>query len=336
LNLAVNLLITKLKREKVTMATSNIIIFGPTGNVASAAARSAQQHGAKVFLAMRDPEKPIPGLSLEQEQENGFKRVQADLTNPETVLAAVNETGAKRAFIYLVFGTSDNMRSSIKALKSAGIEFVVFLSSSGIQGDIRRVQSTEFITWAHAQVEINLDEIFRADGFVAVRPGYFASNSMWWKTMISDGEVKIVYPDAKFDWISPGDIGRVCGTLLADGLHAVAGADKLNSIYLSGPELMSQRDAVETIGREIGKNIKVTKLDEQDGLEWFVKDIGMPQAMAKQMINVLRMRTGGDGNDEIHETDTYKEAVGNVWKYARRQPTRFKEWVDENKQEFSA
>ena len=55
------------------MAT--VIVFGPTGNIASVAARTAQQHGAKVWLAMRDPSKAIPGLTAEAEQAGNYSRV---------------------------------------------------------------------------------------------------------------------------------------------------------------------------------------------------------------------------------------------------------------------
>ena len=40
----------------------NVIIFGPTGAVGTAAAREAGKRGAKVWLAMRDTNKKIPGL----------------------------------------------------------------------------------------------------------------------------------------------------------------------------------------------------------------------------------------------------------------------------------
>jgi hypothetical protein len=38
---------------------------------------------------------------------------------------------------------------------------------------------------------------------------------MWWRGMIREGEAKLVYPKAKFDRISPGDIGQVYAALLA-------------------------------------------------------------------------------------------------------------------------
>ena len=37
-----------------------VIVFGPTGNIGSVAAVTAQEKGAKVYLAMRDPKKTIP------------------------------------------------------------------------------------------------------------------------------------------------------------------------------------------------------------------------------------------------------------------------------------
>lgn len=233
------------------MSTKQVIIFGPTGNVGSVVALDAHEQGAKVFLAMRDPKKPIPCLSLDEEQKGGFERVQADLTKPETITAAVKKTGATRAFIYRVSG---NMKSSIVALKSAGIEYVVFLSSDAISGDIRKVPSSNPIPWSHAQVEVQLDDIFGRDGYAAVRPGMFATNCLWWKSMVRQGEVKIAYPSAAFHYITPEDMGRVSGTLLVRGLQAVHEPEK-NVVRICGPELLSFRDAIEMIGKVIGKSI---------------------------------------------------------------------------------
>ena len=313
---------------------SKTIIFGPTGHVGSATARAAQQHGAKVFLAMRNPEKRIPHLSVEQEQAAGFERIQADLTKPDTIRAAVTKTGAKHAFIYTVFSTADNMRSSIEALKSAGIEFVVLLSSIAIQSesidDLKSIPPSNFVAYAHAQVEINLAEIFGHGGFVAVRPGYFASNSMQWKTMIEAGEVKILYPDAKFDWISPEDIGRVCGVLAAGGSEV---AREQNAISLYGPELISLRDAVAIMGSVFGKDIKVTELNEQDGLE-AMKVSGIPEPVAKHLVKVLRTKMGLEESDELSVDQANEEAGDNILKYSGNMPTRFEQWTAENKHEF--
>ena len=312
------------------MSGNTAIVFGPTGRVGSACAHAARERGATVILAMRNPQKAVPGQHQGTTEGVAFEKiVQADLTQPDTVRAALAGTGATRAFIYMVFGTPDNMRSTLTALKSAGIEFVVFLSSDSIKGDVRSVPPSEPIAWTHAQVEINLAQIFGSEGFVAVRPTYFASNAFFWKsTIINDGEVRTAYPDAEFDWISPADIGRVCGSLLAGtagGTHEI--------VRVSGPGILSQRDAASAIGTVLGKNIKVVQLDEEQGVAAWVKNNGMPELIAKHLVDVLRLRSLGEGSDRF-SGPLYEEAVSNIRKYSGREPTNFPAWVEENKHEF--
>ncbi|KAJ6127808.1 hypothetical protein N7471_009025 [Penicillium samsonianum] len=315
------------------MPLPTTIIFGPTGHVGSAAARTAQQLGAKVVLAMRDPQKPIKGLSYDQEKEGGFERVQADLTKPETIGHAVRTTGAKHAFIYLAFGTTDHMRSTIEALKAGGIEFVVFLSSISVEGDIREIPPADFISYAHAQIEVNLDEVFGTDGYIAIRPAYFNTNAGGWAGMIREGEVKIAYPDAKLDWISPEDIGKAAGTLLVQGIQATKGAEQRNSIPLCGPKLVSQRDAVGIFGRAVGKDVKVTELDEKDGVKNMLEN-GVPEFVAGPLMTMLRAWYRDEEGLGPFEGEAYEKAAANLRKYAGT-VTSLEEWAEANKGIFS-
>ena len=309
------------------MASRKVIVFGPTGAVGSAAARTAEDLGAKVVLAMRDTEKSIPSLDAEKEKQGSFKRIYADLTQPDTVREAVNTTKAKYAFIYCAHGTTDNMKSTIEALKSAGIELVVFLSSCSVQGDLKAIQPSEVIPYIHAQVEINLGEIFGADGFVAARSGSFASNTLQYKMGLEKGEVKIFAPDAKVDCIVPEDIGRVCGTILAKGPQ-----DEQRAIYLYGPELLSQTDVVRILARTLSKNPKIESADEQDAYKLFVEELGMPVPVAKYMIR----QTGktATGHSQVLGYPVSEEQLSNVQKYSGRKATTFEEWVEQNKQIF--
>lgn len=309
------------------MTSPRVIVFGPTGNIGSVAARTAQEHGAKVFLAMRDLQKSIPGLNHEQEKEGGFERIQADLTKPDTVAAAVSKAGAKHAFIYLAYGTPDHMKSTLEALKSAGIEFVVFLSSYTIKCDPGKIPPSEIIPYVHAQVEISLEEVFQSKNYVAVRPGSFATNTLLWKAGISTGEVKLFCPEAKFDYISPMDMGRVSGTILTKGQQ-----DGQHIVYILGPEVVSQRDAITFIGRALGKDIKVTPINEQEGVELY-KDGGMPEPVAKYIIG--RLDELSKGEDASSDRRWYEAAVGNIQKYSGKPATRFQEWVEGNKQLFN-
>jgi uncharacterized protein YbjT (DUF2867 family) len=266
------------------MTISKTIVIGPTGDVGSATSHTAHELGAEVVLAMRNPPTPIRGLHS-SELPAGFEKGQADLTDPSSIHKAVTTTGAIHAFIYLVFGSPDNMRSTIEAFKSGGIEFVVFLSSAWITGStankIKSIPPSDFISYAHAQVELNLLEIFGPHGYVAFRPAYFTPNAIRWKKMIASGEVGISYPEAKFDWISPGDIGRVCGTLLVRGAPV---ADEKNVIRLYGLEATSQKEAVGVIRKIFGKKLAVKEFDENEGVEQFMTSTGFPSQLLGTML----------------------------------------------------
>ncbi len=314
------------------MAAQKVIVFGPTGQTGSSAALTAAKLGAKVFLAMRDVEKALAGLDKEKEKELGFERVHADLTKADTVKDAVTKTGAQRAFIYLAHATKDHMRSVIEAMKSAGIELVVFLSSlSVINGDLaqrKAIPSTEFIAFAHAQVEVALEEVFGPQGYVALRGGAFASNARWYKKDFQAGEVKLFMPEARIDNIVPADIGRVAGTILAKGPQ-----DDKNAIYIYGPELMTFKDAMQMVAKAIGKEPKWTIIDGAEQQKLFELS-GMPPPVAEYMVRVRQRAV--PGAMQVFGVDIAEEDLKNVQKYSGLPPTTFAEYLEQNKHEFEA
>lgn len=304
---------------------TSVIVFGPTGNIASIAAQSAQENGAKVWLAMRDPKKTIPGLGPEQEKAGGFERVQADLTKPETVAAAVKTSGAKHAFIYLAHGSPDHMKATVEALKSSGIEFVVFLSSFTIgHNEPRDIQPSEVIPYIHAKVEITLDEVYGPENYVAVRPGAFATNLLRSKSGIVSGDVEVFGPNFKMDLITPVDMGRVSGTILAQGLPK----DGQRKVFLYGPQVMPQKDAFQIIGEVLGKQITVSGISTEQALKGFA-DHGIPKPLALYMVNRLADDSLTDDTEGSWRA-YYTEGVENVKKYTGKSGTGFREWVTAN------
>ena len=81
------------------------------------------------------------------------------------------------------------MRATLQAAKEAGIKFIVFLSSFTIKGGLRQVNPGARIPYMHAQVELNLEEIYGHQNYVALRAGAFATNTLGWRTGIATGEV---------------------------------------------------------------------------------------------------------------------------------------------------
>jgi nucleoside-diphosphate-sugar epimerase len=296
--------------------TPRVLVFGAAGDVGSAAALQAHQESAKVFLAVRNIAKSIPNLD-----NISLEKIQADLTKPETVTAAVNETGAKVVFIYAVFGTDDGMRPSLLALKEAGVESVVLLSSFTVAGNPREVSPTDFIAWHHAQVEIALEDIFGVEKFTAIRPAYFASNIFQHKRGIRKGLVELPNPEAEFDWISPSDIGRVCGTILAHGTAQ-------HIVGLVGAEKMALKDAIAVISGILGTQVEVHKIGADQALQNMLRT-GVPPPVASWMIHDVMQNAGAS-----FRATGFEEAVGNIQKYTGKHPVKFQHWVEDNKNKF--
>ncbi|KAM0554026.1 hypothetical protein ACHAPJ_007101 [Fusarium lateritium] len=301
------------------MSEIRVIIFGASGKVGSIAARTAHQHGAKVFLALRDINKPVPGLSAEEEKSGGFERVTADLDRPDTVNAAIRHTGAKRAFFYASHSSSGFMRETIEALKKSGIEFAVFLSSYTITGEPGDVQQEDLVPYLHAQVELNLEKTFGSNGYVAIRAGSFATNLLRYKQQILAGAVHLYSPNYRFDYVSPEDIGVVSGSILANG-----GADCPNYVYVHGPKQMTQRDGIALIADGLEKDVRFEDANEEQELIT-LSSIGIPKHVACYIINKLK-----DPSIAVPEQQLAKGRES-IRKYASREPMSLDSWLRQNK-----
>lgn len=301
---------------------SPVLVFGPTGAVGGAAAIEAHRRGAKVYLAMRDTNKQLKGI--QEEGNNGsYVRVQADLANPETIKNAVRTSGAKTAFVYVVREAQDSMRSSFEALKEAGVTYIVLLSSFKVEDPLSSESNAQDMIGAfHTAAESALRET--GVSYTAVRPAYFNSNVFWNLEDIKKGEVELFYPNVRFDYIAPSDIGTVCGALLAEPrFQKEAG----QSFYLCGPELMTQREAHVVIGKALGKEMKIKEIDEE---RWYQKLGYMPKPILDTLARGMReSNSGHDVYGKIHE-----KGVENVRKYTEREPTKLGEWVEANKAAF--
>ncbi|KAH8776699.1 hypothetical protein F5883DRAFT_410644 [Diaporthe sp. PMI_573] len=309
---------------------NNVIIFGPTGAVGGSAALEASKRGAKVWLAMRNTSKAIGEIPEDVEKSGKFERVQADLTDPGSVAAAVKRSGAKAAYVYLVFGSQDHLRGSLQALKDAGVEYVVFLSSTSVEPgkDLRSYAPEHFIGYSHAQVELALEEI----GFpyvTALRPASFASNHL---NIILDKSAKppkanIAYGDTLVDNIVPHDIGAVGGAVLVE-----RPSNGKEIIYLWGPDIITIKDSWAIIKRVTGRNdFDTTPLEPEEWLTRVSQHTPLP--VAKE---ILRL------NDEMRNPEAslskseYQQAVANIKKFSGKEPTRFEAYIEAHKKDWQA
>ncbi|KAH7084455.1 hypothetical protein FB567DRAFT_529041 [Paraphoma chrysanthemicola] len=298
-----------------------VLVFGPTGGVGSSAALTAHRLGAHVYLAMRDTNKSVRGLSNPQD---GFTRVQADLSDPKSLTAAVQTSGAKSAFVYVLHQSPDHMTSAFAALKDAGIEYVVLLSSYTVKGDPTQPENhVEYISALHAKTE----EALRDSGlrYTAVRPAFFNTNVLWYVNDLKQGKVHLVYPETSHDYIAPSDIGTIAGKVLIQ-------QPEESHVLLCGPELLTQYEAYSTIGKVLGKDVEIIEVDEEG---WKDRLSFMPRPVLDTVAN--GMRKSHEGKSDLYKEPWFSEAVGNLRKWLKEEGggTKFGQWVGENKELFA-
>lgn len=293
----------------------NVIVFGPTGGVGSAVALEATKRGAKVWLAMRDPKKTI-----NKELDENQNRIQADLEDPASISKAIQTSGATAAFFYLAHHSQDGMRSTIQAMKDAGVKYVIFLSSFTIREgeDLRDIAPDKLIPYIHARVEIVLEELQMPH--VALRPGSFATNGMymWMDAKKDPYEAISLSPTRKLDAIVPADIGKIGGAVLVDRPSSI---DK-EIIYIFGPQLMTYNDMWKTTSEAWGKEIKVLDLNVEEKKEWMLAH-GAPPPIAEY---ILRQENAGDEESYFPEK-LFKVGSTNIMKYAGYEPTAFRDFI---------
>jgi len=303
----------------MAMRYENVIVFGPTGAVGGAAALEASKRGAKVWLAMRDTNKAIDGITSEQERDGKFIRVKADLSDPETVKQAVQLSGAKAAYVYLIL-VPGGIKGALKAMKEAGIEYVVFLSSFTVKkgAAIREIHPEALIPYVHAQGEVALEDISMAH--TALRPGYFASNPF--KMGMDDSKTPCeiyAYVDGKntVDNIVPNDIGRVAGAVLVERPSTTS----KEAIYLYGLTLMTELEMCNTIKDLFPKEVKVIQQTPEEWAER-MKAKGVPPLVVQDLVEAQK-----DQHGELYSGLIPQEGAANIRKYSGYEPTSFEDFV---------
>ncbi|KAK0649810.1 hypothetical protein B0T16DRAFT_492360 [Cercophora newfieldiana] len=312
-----------------------VLIFGATGKVASSAALAAHTHGASVTLALRNPLKPTPFAPLNT-SPSVFPRVQADLSIPSSLSAAVTTSGATRAFVYVVYTTDDNMLSSFTALRDAGVTFVVLLSSYAVpRGDLTSLdEEGDYIAWKHAQIELALGNVFGVEGcgYVAIRGGYFATNATLWREELKrGGEVKLWAGGAEFDWVPPEDVGEVAGVIVAGEEEVLRKGEVVVDVV--GGELLSQREVLEVVGRELfGRDVQVGEMKREEAVRFFREGLSIPEKSARTLVEQQTERE--KGGDRLYGEVYFGESVGMAERFLGRPVMRFGEWVKKNKDMF--
>lgn len=272
----------------------SVLVVGASGAVGGLVVAGLLERGERVRATSRDPRK----LSLPDEVDV----LRADLNDPAS-FGPVAE-GVDRVFLYADLDDPDPL---IARLVRSGVKHVVLLSSASVTypGAESDFNGSRFLRIERAVEASGLDHTF-------LRPGGFASNAARWSWSVKGrSAVPLPYPDAVQVPIHEADIADVA-------VVALTGDALLNAKpVLTGPERLTLREQVSTIGSVIGRPVSVIEQTEAESAAMLSQFV--PELWVRQIITDWREAVGT--TPEV--SDEYTRITG--------RPSRtFRTWVTDN------
>jgi uncharacterized protein YbjT (DUF2867 family) len=166
-----------------------------------------------------------------------------------------------------------------------------------------------------------IERLIEASGlqWTFLRPGMFAANALsWWAPQIRAGSVvRWPYLAAPTAPIDERDIAAVAVRALCEDGHAGA------EYVLTGPQSLSQLEQVLTIGRAIGRSLRIEEISPDEARRELLTIGPLPA------VNMLLQAWAAALGQPAHVTSTFAEVTG-------APPHSFLEWATDNAAEFRA
>lgn len=272
-----------------------ILVTGATGNVGREIVKELHRAGHQIRVVSRNPAK----ISFPPDVEV----IAGDLTNPDIMKAAVD--GIQKVFLIRVPGCE----TFPQIAKQSGVEYIVFLSSSAVEA---RTEN------AIGRIHLKTEELIRQSNiqWTFLRPGAFMSNALQWVASIrSEGIVRAPFGNVGTAPIDPRDIAAVAVKALVSSGHE-------GKIYtLTGPEVLTPVEQVQTIGDVLGKHIKFEDIPETIARE------NMKRFAPAEIVDAIFQLMREAINHPVTALATVEEVTGQA---ARS----FKQWVIDHADAF--
>ncbi|MEA2239898.1 MAG: hypothetical protein QOC81_4622 [Thermoanaerobaculia bacterium] len=277
-----------------------ILVTGATGTVGRQVVAQLLDGGAHVRGLTRNPDRAA--LPREAEVIGG------DLTDPKTLDAAVCDVDS----VFLVWTAAADAFPAALARIAQHTGRVVMLTSPHQTPHPFFQQPNPM-----ASMHKNMERVVRESGlhWTLVRPGMFAANALgWWAPRIREHDVvRWPYADAATAPIDERDIAAVAVRALLD--ESTGG----NDYMITGPQSLTQREQVITIGDVIGRALQFEEITPDDAR----RELGFPLAAIDMLLNAWSAAAGLPA----YVTTTVAEVTGT--------PARtFAEWVKSNEHAF--
>jgi uncharacterized protein YbjT (DUF2867 family) len=207
--------------------------------------------------------------------------------------------GAQAAFLLWMGDDADEVEPVIAAL-TEHVGHIVYLSAADLHGD------DGVMTGIYAAVEAAIEGSGATWTFV--RGGGFAANTLEWAEQIRAGDVvRAPFPEAGRSLVDERDLAEVAVRALIDPAHAG------RAFALTGPETLTQREQVATIGAVLGRELTLEDRDPEEVRQEYAE---LSPAFADQAVAYWASLV--EHPEPV--ADGVREVLG-------RPPRRFEEWV---------
>ena len=279
------------------------LLVGATGNIGARVTQRLIARGERPCVFVRDAKKAKALFGDQVEIHAG------DLEKPRSSLAAAL-AGIDGVFLVTDGPDLDTRDRTVAfAARSCGVRHVVKLSTLDVHTGVGTGP------W-HARGEIAVRESGVA--FTFIQAAGFMSNGLGWSHAIRDeGVLRTSTGNGKIAFIHPDDIADVATAALITRDHDG------QSLVITGPEALSYGEMAATIGRAIGKHVRLKEISDQQAYAGVVRWAGKgPYADA--LIDIWRaVREGRLAT----VSDGVKQVLG-------RHPIPFDRWARENAAAF--
>jgi uncharacterized protein YbjT (DUF2867 family) len=231
---------------------------------------------------------------------DGVEVVAGDLTAPETFARALNGvTGVH--LINFDSGGGAPLQSGpqiIELARAAGVRRVTVLRG-GQKGSVEQAVEASDLEWTFLQ------------------PVEFMAGALdWVESIRAEGVVRVPFGDRLTATIHEADIGAVAAKVLIEGGHAG------KTLTLTGPEVLTPRAMVRTIGAAIGRDLDFVELTETQARERWRAE-GYPD----EVIEFFVLAHGNTPVEGYTVVPTVEQVTG-------RPPRTFAHWAAEHADAF--
>jgi len=281
---------------------SRILVIGGTGTIGRQVLSQLAANGVRVRAMARDP-----GAARLPPQ---VEVVRGDLTLPETLDPCLDGID----MVFLVWTAPGAAVSPALERIEKRARRIVFLSAPLKTAHPLFQQPSP----SRAMVE-RIERLIETSGlqWTILRPGMFAANALnWWAPQIRAGDVvRWPYLSTPTAPIDERDIAAVAVRALCEQGHAGA------EYVLTGPHSSTQFEQLSTIGRVIGRSLRIEEISPDDARQELVPV--MPLAILNMLMNAWAAALG----QPAFVTSTVADITGT--------PARaFADWVTDHSAEF--